>query len=122
MRGVDDQGWRFVAFVRLVPLFPFNLLNYALGLTRIRLSHYVVASAICMAPASYAYSYLGYAGREAAAGSADLVRTLLIAGSLLLAVALVPVIVKRWRGRADASLLSADGEETRTLPEDGGAS
>src|SRR6516225_3148754 len=33
--GVDAEGWRFVAFVRLVPLFPFNLSNYLLGLTRI---------------------------------------------------------------------------------------
>jgi uncharacterized membrane protein YdjX (TVP38/TMEM64 family) len=33
--GVERAGWRFVAFVRLVPLFPFNLLNYALGLTRL---------------------------------------------------------------------------------------
>jgi hypothetical protein len=30
----ESKGWRFVAFVRLVPLFPFNLLNYSLGLTR----------------------------------------------------------------------------------------
>ena len=37
--GVEAEGWRFVAFVRLVPLFPFNLLNYALGLTRIPLHH-----------------------------------------------------------------------------------
>jgi uncharacterized membrane protein YdjX (TVP38/TMEM64 family) len=37
MRGVEEEGWRFVAFVRLVPLFPFNLVNYAFGLTRIRL-------------------------------------------------------------------------------------
>ena len=42
--GVEGEGWHFVAFVRLVPLFPFNLLNYALGLTRIKLSHYVIAS------------------------------------------------------------------------------
>ena len=31
INGVEAEGWRFVAFVRLVPLFPFNLLNYALG-------------------------------------------------------------------------------------------
>ena len=42
--GVEREGWRFVAFVRLVPLFPFNLLNYALGLTRIPFWHYVVTS------------------------------------------------------------------------------
>ena len=50
IRGVEDEGWRFVAFTRLVPLFPFNLLNYALGLTRIPLPHYTLAPAVCMAP------------------------------------------------------------------------
>ena len=39
VEGVEAEGWRFIAFVRLVPLIPFNALNYALGLTRIRLSH-----------------------------------------------------------------------------------
>ena len=33
----ETEGWRFVAFTRLVPLFPFNPLNYVLGLTRIPL-------------------------------------------------------------------------------------
>ena len=47
--GVADEGWRFIAFVRLVPLFPFNLLNFALGLTRIRFATYVVASAVFIA-------------------------------------------------------------------------
>ena len=48
--GVEAEGWRFVALMRLVPLVPFNLLNYALGLTRISLRAYVVASAVCMLP------------------------------------------------------------------------
>jgi uncharacterized membrane protein YdjX (TVP38/TMEM64 family) len=56
IEGVEAEGWRFVAMVRLVPLFPFNLLNYALGLTRIRLSQYVVASAVAMIPGTVAYS------------------------------------------------------------------
>ncbi|MFP4132409.1 MAG: TVP38/TMEM64 family protein, partial [Thiohalospira sp.] len=50
IRGVEAEGWRFVAFTRLVPLFPFNLLNYALGLTRIPLVSYAVTTFICMAP------------------------------------------------------------------------
>ncbi|TVQ75485.1 MAG: TVP38/TMEM64 family protein, partial [Chromatiaceae bacterium] len=50
MVGVEREGWRFVAFTRLVPLFPFNLLNYALGLTRINLMHYVAATLVCMIP------------------------------------------------------------------------
>jgi uncharacterized membrane protein YdjX (TVP38/TMEM64 family) len=83
--------------VRLVPLFPFNLLNYALGLTRIRLSHYVLASFVCMFPGGLAYTYLGYAGREAAGGSEDAIQKGLIALGILAAVAFLPRLVKRLR-------------------------
>ena len=58
INGVEDEGWRFVAFTRLVPLFPFNLLNYALGLTRIKLSHYLLATYTCMLPGAMAYTYI----------------------------------------------------------------
>ena len=95
--GVEAEGWRFVAFVRLVPLFPFNLLNYALGLTHITLLPYVVASLICMAPGTIAYTYLGYAGREAFAGGETLVRTGLIALGLLALAAFIPRMVRRIR-------------------------
>jgi uncharacterized membrane protein YdjX (TVP38/TMEM64 family) len=95
--GVESEGWRFVALVRLVPLFPFNLLNYALGLTRIRLSHYVLASFICMFPGGLAYTWLGYAGREAAAGGEGAIRKGLIALGILAAVAFLPRLVKRLR-------------------------
>jgi uncharacterized membrane protein YdjX (TVP38/TMEM64 family) len=95
--GVEAEGWRFVAFVRLVPLFPFNLLNYALGLTRIRIAEYVIASAICMLPGSFAYTYIGYAGREAAAHGAGAIRNIALAAGLLGAVALLPRLVRRFR-------------------------
>ena len=96
--GVDAEGWRFVAFVRLVPLFPFNLSNYVLGLTRIPLLHYIVASLICMAPGAVAYTWLGYAGREALGGDANAVRYGLLALGLLAAVALLPRLIGRLRG------------------------
>jgi uncharacterized membrane protein YdjX (TVP38/TMEM64 family) len=51
IKGVEAEGWRIVAFVRLVPILPFNLMNYALGLTHIRLVDYVLASFVCMLPA-----------------------------------------------------------------------
>ncbi len=96
--GVDAEGWRFVAFVRLVPLFPFNLLNYALGLTRIRLDHYILASLLAMVPGTIAYTWLGYAGREAAAGSETAVRNLLLAVGLLAVVGFLPRLLRRLRG------------------------
>ena len=96
-RRVEEEGWRFVAFVRLVPLFPFNLVNYAFGLTRIRLGEYVLASFVCMAPGAVAYTYLGYVGREAAAGSAGAIRNGFIALGLLATVAFLPRLVRRLR-------------------------
>ena len=97
VEGVEAEGWRFVVFVRLVPLFPFNLLNYALGLTRIRLVEYVLASAIGMLPGAFAYTYLGYAGREAAAHGAGAIRNIALAIGLLAAIALLPRLVRRFR-------------------------
>jgi uncharacterized membrane protein YdjX (TVP38/TMEM64 family)/rhodanese-related sulfurtransferase len=94
--GVEAEGWRFVAFVRLVPLLPFNLLNYALGLTRIPLLDYAVASFICMAPGTIAYTYLGYAGREALAGEA-MVKEGLIALALVALAVFLPRFVRRVR-------------------------
>jgi len=95
--GVDAEGWKFIAFVRLVPLFPFNLLNYALGLTRIRLLHYILASYLFMLPGAFAYTYLGYVGRETAAGGEGLIQKALLALALLALVAFLPRLVRRLR-------------------------
>lgn len=99
LEGIETEGWRFVAFVRLVPLFPYNLLNYALGLTRIKLSHYALASLICMIPGDIAYVYLGYAAREALAGNEAAVRIGLLSLGLLAALAFIPRWVRRYRAR-----------------------
>jgi uncharacterized membrane protein YdjX (TVP38/TMEM64 family) len=120
IRGVEEEGWRFVAFVRLVPLFPFNLVNYAFGLTRIRLREYVLASFVCMAPGALAYTYLGYAGREAASGHAGAVRKGLFALALLAAVAFLPRLVRMVKGRrfTDAATLKRrleSGEEVALI-------
>ncbi len=97
IQGVENEGWRFVAFVRLVPLFPFNLLNYALGLTRIPFWHYFLATWVCMLPGAIAYTYLGYAGREAVAGGEGLIQKILLALALLAAVAFLPRLIARLR-------------------------
>jgi uncharacterized membrane protein YdjX (TVP38/TMEM64 family)/rhodanese-related sulfurtransferase len=97
IKGVEAEGWRFVAFMRLVPLIPFNLLNYALGLTRIPVIAYVAASVVCMAPGTLAYTWLGYAGREAIAGNDAAIRYCLVGLALFAAVAFLPRLVRRLR-------------------------
>jgi len=97
--GVEEEGWRFVAFVRLVPLFPFNVLNFALGLTKIKFWHYLLTSYVCMFPGAVAYTYLGYAGREAAAGGDGLIQKGLLALALIAVSLFLPRVIKRIRNR-----------------------
>lgn len=103
-KSVEAEGWRFVVFVRLVPLLPFNALNYALGLTRIPVGQYVVASYLAMLPGAATYTYLGYAGREASAGSDAWVRHGLVALALLAAALFLPRLARRLRRESPRSM------------------
>jgi uncharacterized membrane protein YdjX (TVP38/TMEM64 family) len=62
-RAIDEavarEGWRIVGLTRLSPVFPFNVLNYAFGVTRVRLREYVLASWAGMIPGTVLYVYLG---------------------------------------------------------------
>lgn len=57
--AVGRDGFKIVLLLRLSPLFPYNLLNYALGLTGVRLGHYALASFLGMLPGTILYVYLG---------------------------------------------------------------
>jgi len=58
-RAIEQRGALIVFLTRLSPLFPFNLLNYALGLTGVRFPVYVIVSWLGMIPGSLLYVYLG---------------------------------------------------------------
>ena len=105
--GVEHEGWRFVAFTRLVPLFPFNLLNYALGLTNISLKAYVVTSFLTMLPGTIGYTYIGYAGRELLVGDGNQVQTILIAIGVVAGLVLIPMMARRWRSETPKQNLKA---------------
>jgi uncharacterized membrane protein YdjX (TVP38/TMEM64 family) len=103
-RAVGEQGRKIVFLLRLSPVFPFNLLNYALGLTRVSLADYFVAS-IGMLPGTLLYVYSGKVAGDAAAlasgmdtekGPADY--ALIVVG--LLATIVVTTIVTRIARRA----------------------
>ena len=57
-RAVGGEGLKIVFLLRLSPVFPFTLLNYALGLTRVRLRDYAMAS-FGMLPGTLLYVYYG---------------------------------------------------------------
>lgn len=56
--AVAQQGWKIVLLTRLSPLFPFNLLNYAFGVTQVSLKDYILGS-IGIVPGTVMYVYIG---------------------------------------------------------------
>ena len=98
LQGIDEAGWRFVAFVRLIPLLPFNLLNYALGVTRVSFVAYCAATAIFIIPGVLVYSYIGSLGRDALTQSLQqTVRQGVIALSVLVLLMGLPWMMKLWQ-------------------------
>jgi uncharacterized membrane protein YdjX (TVP38/TMEM64 family) len=103
-RAVGAQGRKIVFLLRLSPVFPFNLLNYALGLTNVRFIDYFVAS-IGMLPGTVLYVYYGkLAGDIAAlAGGAAVQKDAAyyaVLGVGLIATVVVTTIVTRTARRA----------------------
>ncbi|OGQ55703.1 MAG: hypothetical protein A3J24_04985 [Deltaproteobacteria bacterium RIFCSPLOWO2_02_FULL_53_8] len=90
---VKQHGWKLVAITRLIPLFPFNLLNYAFGLTSVKFSHYAAASFFFMIPGAVAYVVFSSSLLDAMKGrvSAELVIGII----LVIIVSLAPLVYKR---------------------------
>jgi uncharacterized membrane protein YdjX (TVP38/TMEM64 family) len=105
--AIDDaiarEGRKVVLLLRLSPVFPFSLLNYALGLTGVRFRDYLVAC-IAMVPGTFLYVYYGYTAKnlaDLAAGGDGLDAgqwALLIVG--LLATVAVTVVITRIARKA----------------------
>lgn len=96
--NVENQGWKYVMFTRLVPLFPFALQNYFYGLTRISFWKYLIASVIFIIPAAATYTYIGYAGSEAAIGAEGLYFKVAIALCALGLLAFIPKLISKIKG------------------------
>ena len=93
--GVERQGWRMLLITRLVPVFPFNLQNYAYGITKIGLGTYVLLTAVCIIPGAAVYTF---AGGSLASAQQDLTRTFIylgIAAVFFVGVSLIPGRLRR---------------------------
>ena len=95
---VERGGWRAVAVLRLIPVIPHSLANYALGLTRLPLAAYAFGSLLGQLPMTVAYVDLGVAGERLVLGGASWIAPTLIGLTALSLSLLIPVIA-RWRAR-----------------------
>ena len=95
---VERGGWCAVAVLRLIPVIPHSLANYALGLTRLPLAAYAFGSLLGQLPMTIAYVDLGAAGERLMLGGASWIEPTLIGLTALSLSLLIPVIA-RWRTR-----------------------
>jgi uncharacterized membrane protein YdjX (TVP38/TMEM64 family) len=114
-----QDGFMIVFLARLSPLFPFNLLNYGLGLTAVRFRDFFLASWIGMLPATVLYVYIGSLAKDLTelTGGAEggWARRLLLIAGFLATVALTVLITRKATRTLGARLESERG--ARRQPE-----
>ena len=97
--GFAKNAFSYLVTLRLVPLFPFFLVNLVSGLTRVRLGTYMLATALGIIPGSFVYAY---AGRQL--GTINSLKEIaspnvILAFTLLGLLALVPIVYRRFTGK-----------------------
>jgi pyruvate/2-oxoglutarate dehydrogenase complex dihydrolipoamide dehydrogenase (E3) component/uncharacterized membrane protein YdjX (TVP38/TMEM64 family) len=133
-RAVGREGLKIVLLTRLSPAFPFNLLNYAYGLTRVTFRDYTIGSLVGMIPGTAMYVYLGslitsvtqLASGAPAGGPAKQLLTWLGFAATAAVTVVITRIARRALDEATASPepasvaapSTAHGEETLVLPDD----
>lgn len=114
-RAIEKDDFKVVLLARLIPIFPFNILNYAFSLTKVSFKKYIFASWLGMLPATIVYVYVGAAAKNltrVAAGEVEVgalqVALFVLAGVAAMAVALILM----RRARREFAELSAREDES----------
>jgi uncharacterized membrane protein YdjX (TVP38/TMEM64 family) len=109
--GFQEEGFSYLLFLRLVPLFPFWLVNLAAALFGMRLPTYFAATAVGVVPAAFVFAYFGHGlGDALDSDRLEVPVGLLVALALLGVLALTPIAVRRLRrGKEKDGSVAADG-------------
>ena len=99
IEGFSENAFSYMLFLRLVPAFPFFLVNLAPAFTNINLSTYVIATAVGIIPGSFVFANLGETLGTIDSLSGLVSKETLIAFALLGVLALVPVVIKKVKSR-----------------------
>jgi uncharacterized membrane protein YdjX (TVP38/TMEM64 family) len=98
LQRAERGGWRKVALIRLVPVIPHSLSNYAMGLTRLRLGDYALGSLLGQLPLTIATVEAGAVGERALRGAGGWLWPTIIGLVALALTALIPALVRRRKG------------------------
>ncbi|MGB2991659.1 MAG: TVP38/TMEM64 family protein [Paenisporosarcina sp.] len=96
-RTIQNNGFMVVLYLRLIPLIPFDSINYSLGLSSVKLKSYMVATYLGIIPGAFALNYIGSSLRT-------MDGNLWIAIALYGVMVLLPIIVKKYKGTSQIPL------------------
>src|SRR5262245_11169461 len=120
-RAVGREGLKIVLLTRLSPVFPFNLLNYAYGLTRLPFRDYLIGSLVCRVPGTAMYVYLGSLVRSVSqlasgAPSGGMAKQALTFLGFAATVAVTVVITRIARRALDEATVERSADGARPAP------
>lgn len=95
-KQVDHAGFRSLLVLRLIPLFPFAVLNYGAGVAGVGLLDFVFATALGLAPSNFVFAYCSDALFNGTMSEGDAIKRLFIVAALMLAIVLIPMLLKRF--------------------------
>lgn len=102
---MQQHGFLAILYTRLIPVVPFNVLNYAAGIAGLRLRDYVIATAVGIVPGTFAYAELGHSltGCVAGGDACDLTSpAFLVAVALIVFFVVAGPFINRWMRRRGA--------------------
>ncbi len=101
-KEIAENGKSYMLTLRLIPIFPFFLINILAGLTTLPAITFLWTTALGIIPGSFVYAYIGYAGTSMTESQGVFTPQILIALILLSVLSLVPVVVKKIKaGKKD---------------------
>ena len=111
-KQVDHAGFKSLLILRFIPLFPFVVLNYGSGVAGVRLSDFVLATAIGLAPSNYVFAYCSDSLFNGTMTEGDAVKRLAVVAVLMLSLVLIPTLLKRRIKAVDPTLQSDEAGPT----------
>ncbi len=94
-RQIEENGFIFMMYARLIPLFPFAAVNYLSGILGVKYKHYAIATFFGMLPGSAVYVYLGYSVSDIS----DNPLGIIISIAMLVVFTVIVTIVKKKSGK-----------------------
>lgn len=100
--AVDEEGWVALALMRLSPVIPFNVQNYLLGVTNVRVRTYFASTFAGMLPGTLLSTYIGVLGRTAGDGETSVLHWVFLGFGLAATVLVVVLISRKAREKLTA--------------------